>query len=83
MRLFCGIAPEPWAPSGVMRLMQTIIRSAKAMRALLTIVSLEDSPIRVKRFYERGVLQENERMGDGLEMMLSTLSLCGRLRFRS
>jgi len=36
-------------------------RSIKPKGALLTIISLIVSPIRVKRSYERGVLQENER----------------------
>ena len=38
-------------------------KSTKPRGALLTIVSLVDSSIRVKRFYERGVRNEKRRMG--------------------
>jgi hypothetical protein len=36
-------------------------RSIKPRVALLTIVSLSDSPVRVKRFYERGVRREKTK----------------------
>jgi hypothetical protein len=66
-----------------MRLKMTNIRSAKAINALLTIVSLEDSLIWVKRFYERGVLKKSREWGGVYVDDRLTLSLCGRLRFRS
>ena len=83
MRLFCGIPEKAWVPGVVMRPMKTIRKSAKARKALLTIVSRRNSPTRVKRFYERGVLKKNERMEAVWRAGRATLSLCGRLTFRS
>jgi len=51
--LFCGIAAEALVFGVPTRLMQMMRRSTKPRGALLTIVSLRDSPIRVKKFYER------------------------------
>ena len=42
-------------------------RSTKPRGALLTIVSFRDSTIRVKRFYERGVLKKTRELGAGGE----------------
>lgn len=58
MRLLAdGTAPALWVMVVAKRATD---RSIRQRRALLTIVSLRDSPIRVKRFYECQVLEENE-----------------------
>ena len=83
MRFVVAGAPATWCVA-VTAMNPMTMRSTKPGRALLTIVSLSVQCIRVKRFYECGVLQENERMGGLCEGKgCLTLSLCGILRFRS
>jgi len=52
MRLGVEVAPLSWCAEA-MAINAMTNKSTKPREALLTILSLEDAPIRVKRFYER------------------------------